>query len=84
VPAAERTVATTTVSLEPSLSTSAAISPDVVDHGDLDPEAVVVAAVLIASGGDLEAAIVDGWITQEVAEAALVGIEDGSLAALLD
>lgn len=87
---AERTVASTTTlapeddSVATSALSSAADGEEIVDHGDLDPEAVVVAAVLIASGGDLEAAIADGWITEAEAEAALAGIEDGSLAALLD
>jgi hypothetical protein len=96
-PAAERTVASTTTpapqgdssadnaesSIDSALS-SASDGGAIVDHGDLDPEAVVVAAVLIASGGDLEAATADGWITEAEAEAARAGIEDGSLAALLD
>lgn len=46
-------------------------------------EAIVAAAVVIASGGDLEAAILDGVVTEAEAEAALQAIEDGTLGELL-
>ena len=49
----------------------------------VDIEAIVAAAVLIASGGDLEAAILDGSISETAAEAALQAIEDGTLGELL-
>ena len=44
---------------------------------------IVAAAVVIVSGGDLEAAILDGVISEAEAEAALAAIEDGTLAELL-
>lgn len=49
----------------------------------LRQEAIVAAAVLIASGGDLEAAILDGVVTEAEAEAALLAIEHGTLGDVL-
>lgn len=55
---------------------------DAVD--ELDAEAVVAATLLIASGGDLEAAIDAGIIGEAEAEAALAALEAGSVAGVLD
>lgn len=46
---------------------------------DLDIEHVVTAAVLIISGGDLEAAITAGLIGEAEAEAAIAALESGSI-----
>ena len=54
------------------------------DADELDAEAIVAATVLIASGGDLEAAIDAGIIGEAEAEAALAALEAGSVAGVLD
>lgn len=50
---------------------------------DLDMEAVVAAALVIASGGDLEGAISSGLVGEAEAEAALDALERGSLDRIL-
>ncbi len=49
----------------------------------LDAEQILTATVLIASGGDLEAAITAGLIGEAEAEAALRALESGSIDDLL-
>lgn len=49
----------------------------------LDPGGVVAAVVVIAGGGDLEAAILDGVVSEAEAEAALAALEHGTLDELL-
>lgn len=49
-----------------------------------DPESVVVAAMILTTGGDLDAALADGVITADDVEAARRGLADGSLDALFD
>ena len=50
----------------------------------LDPEGVIAATMLIASGGDLEAAISAGLVTEAEAEAALTVLETGDASSILD
>jgi hypothetical protein len=50
----------------------------------VDPEGVVTAALLIASGGDLEAAINSGLVDELDAETAIRALESGSLDELFD
>ena len=52
--------------------------PDALDRGG-----VIAAVVLIAGGGDLEAAILEGVVTEAEAEAALLALENGTLEELL-
>ena len=59
------------------------VGDQVVINADLDLEGVVAAALLVASGGDLEAAIAAGLIGEAEAEAALDALERGSLDAIL-
>lgn len=51
---------------------------------ELDAEQIVTAMVVIASGGDLEAAITAGIVGEAEAEAALVALEAGSIDDLFD
>ena len=51
---------------------------------ELDAEQIVTAMVLIASGGDLEAAITAELIGEAEAEAALAALETGSIEGLFD
>jgi len=51
--------------------------------GGLDAEGVVAAALLIASGGDLEAAISAGLVTEAEANAAIEALDSGTLTDLL-
>ena len=51
---------------------------------DGDPESVVVAAMILSTGGDLEAALADGVVTTDDVDAARRGLADGSLDALFD
>ena len=49
-----------------------------------DPESVVVAAMILATGGDLDAALADGVVTTGDVELARSGLADGSLDGLFD
>lgn len=73
------TVPVTAVATEPTteqLDTNP--EPDALDRGG-----VIAAVVLIAGGGDLEAAILEGIVTEAEAEAALLALEGGTLDELL-
>ena len=81
-------VATTTAALTPIGEAAERVAPVAeptvaVTTPELRQEAIVAAAVLIASGGDLEAAILDGIVGEAEAEAALRAIEEGTLGDLL-
>ena len=54
------------------------LEPDALDRGG-----VIAAVVLIAGGGDLEGAILEGVVTEAEAEAALLALENGTLDELL-
>ena len=57
---------------------------DVEAPAELDPEAIVAAALLIASGGDLEGAISARIVSEAEAEAAIAALEAGTLPDLFD
>ena len=50
----------------------------------LDPRGVITAAVLLHTGGDVDAALADGFFTRVELDAARAGLEDGSLDYLFD
>ena len=50
----------------------------------LDPRGVITAAVLLHTGGDVDAALADGFFTRAELDAARAGLEDGSLDYLFD
>lgn len=91
-PAAELDAPTTTADVVNSSAREVAPAepieqtPDVVEvvEPELDAEQVITATVLIASGGDLEAAIEAGIVGEAEAEAALSALESGSLDGLFD
>ena len=74
----------TTVPVTAAPTEPAAEQPDPVAPPDaLDRGGVIAAVVLIAGGGDLEAAILEGVVTEAEAEAALLALENGTLEELL-
>jgi hypothetical protein len=75
--------ATTTTLPAVGLGVAREVAPIVEPVVELDTEQVVTAAVLIASGGDLEAAIIAGLIGEAEAEAALRALETGAIEDLL-
>jgi len=77
----ELPVAPTVPSTRPSArpaTTQVGVAPVAVF--DVTNEGVLAAAVIIVSDGDLESAIVEGLLTEAEAEAALVALEQGTLA----
>lgn len=52
--------------------------------GELDPDNVVAAALVIASDGDIESALLNGEFTVEEVEAAVEAIETGALTDYLE
>ena len=64
-------------------ATGEAVGRTVAAHDDLDMADVVAAALLIAGGGDLEAAIAAGLVGEAEADAALDALERGSLDGIL-
>lgn len=60
------------------------VAPEPEPVAELDTEGVLAATLLIASGGDLEAAITAGIIGEAEAEAALAALETGSILDVLD
>ena len=58
-------------------------APAVLDDA-LDPRGVITAAVLLHTGGDVDAALADGFFTRVELDAARAGLEDGSLDYLFD
>lgn len=90
-PAAERSVATsTTLDPEPAEAVPPAANSDAVDADEpaapdlpSDPAGVIAATVLIASGGDLEAAILAGLVSEDDAEAALAALELGDITSVV-
>jgi len=86
-----RVGATEVVELDESGASSSAVSREVEEavstsnsDADLATDGVVAAALLIASRGDLEAAIHSGLVTEREAEAALTALESGDLTQFLD
>ena len=74
----------TTVPVTAAPTEPAAEQPDPFAPPDaLDRGGVIAAVVLIAGGGDLEAAILEGVVTEAEAEAALLALENGTLEELL-
>ena len=74
----------TTVPVTAAPTEPATEQPDPVAPPDaLDRGGVIAAVVLIAGGGDLEAAILEGVVTEAEAEAALLALENGTLEELL-
>ena len=85
---APRLVETTTttsvpVAAEPSEPADDPFDPMIPEPEPLDQGGIVTAVVLIAGGGDLEAAILEGVVTEAEAEAALLALESGTLDELL-
>lgn len=75
--AATDATSTTTITTPVIASAARDVGPAIEDTTpDLDPEGIVAATVLIASGGDLEAAIAAGIVGEAEAEAALQALED--------
>lgn len=56
---------------------------DDVLRAEVTPEGILAAAVIIVSDGDLEAAIIEGLISEAEAETALRALETGTLDSLL-
>ncbi|MEM9464405.1 MAG: hypothetical protein AAGA90_03485 [Actinomycetota bacterium] len=74
---------TTMPTVTDSVAREVAPEPEPVPEPELDAEQILTATVLIASGGDLEAAITSGIIGEAEAEAALRALESGSIDDLL-
>lgn len=55
-----------------------------VGSSDADPESVIVAAMILTTGGDLDAALADGVVTQADIDAAIEGLETGAFDELFD
>jgi hypothetical protein len=76
--------------IEPAPTSAPAAAREVPPTGEtgvepgVDPEAVVVAADLLITGGDVEQAVADGVITEADVEVARAGLDDGSLGDLFD
>lgn len=50
----------------------------------LNPEGVIFAAIVLATGGDVDGAMADGMFTRADLDAARAGVADGSLEYLFD
>ena len=80
VPAADgaaRAVADATTTVPPS-------DASVLDRPGVNPEGVINAAVLLESGGDVDAALASGAFSRADLDAARDGLDDGSLGYLFD
>lgn len=73
----------TTIALGEGYGSGEAVARTVAANEDLDMADVVAAALLIAGGGDLEAAIAAGLVGEAEADAALDALERGSLDEIL-
>lgn len=78
---AARSVDEPTDDIEPTVEVEPAAA--VLDDA-LDPRGVITAAVLLHTGGDVDAALADGFFTRLELDAARAGLEDGSLDYLFD
>lgn len=83
-PVAEsQSVARTVDAVEPADEPADDPVPSVLS-GDVDPMGVITAAVLLRTGGDVEAAFAAGSFTRADLDAARDGLADGSLDYLFD
>lgn len=71
-------------SVETTSTTEAEATVPALADPTLDPEGVIVAAVLLHTDGDLEMALADGAFTRRELDAARDGLADGSLDYLFD
>ncbi len=72
------------VPAEDSSSLSVVDPSPVLDAPGVNPEGVINAAVLLHSGGDVDAALAQGAFSRVDLDAARAGLEDGSLGYLFE
>ena len=69
---------------EPDVARVVPVEADVPVGSSGDAESAVVAALILTTGGDLDAALADGVVTQADIDAAIQGLETGAFDELFD
>lgn len=77
----ERSATAATPDVDPISADEPAVAP--LDD-DVDPQGMITAAVLLRTGGDVDAALAAGSFTRSDLDAARAGLADGSLDHLFD